>query len=346
MATGEIGAARLPDSPEAKHGFWRSAIGAVKSFSSRIGAELTYVKGFGLFGIISTLLVAYFQNLSAYENKVSTQAKDDLAAAIQTFTEVSNTLSVPLALQNQIIAGYHRAIVANTDSDPNSYETANAHTIYKAYTDAYDSLSENYNLVARKLELNIDWSSDRYRDPAQNSAPTTDRIDMSLLNAYGFDCENNMPSFERQKKDKDGKVIKDKDGKTIDDSRITLTDPNNKENTLAVDWYSAKHNALAIETCFEITHRSMTAVRQWASGGAVDPAAKAAFVDKTFDVFQTRASNQVLRLNALMSLVMFDIDKIRVKYRPSGFICSVPGVSELLSLFDSCTAIRTKSPLT
>jgi hypothetical protein len=48
-------------------------------------------------------------------------------------------------------------------------------------------------------------------------------------------------------------------------------------------------------------------------------------IQKTFDIFHTRDSNQVLRLNAFMSLAMFDIDKIRIKYRPNGFICSVPG---------------------
>jgi hypothetical protein len=342
MAAGDPGAAGLPDNAEAKSGIWQSAKRAIANFWSQFDA---YIKGASLFGIISALLVAYFQNLSAYESKVATQAKDDLTAATQTFTDVSNALSVPLALQNELIAAYHRAIAANKDSDASAYDTANARVVYKAYTDAHNSLSENYNLLARKLELYIDWPSDRYRDPAANSAPTADRIDMSLLNAYGFDCENHMPSFEKQRKDKDGHVVKDKDGNLIDDSKTVLTDKDTGK-TLTIDWYSAKHNALAIETCFDITHRSMTAVRQWASSSPVDDKAKADFVDKNFAVFQTRASNQVLRLNAFMSLAMFNIDKIRVRYRPSGFICSLPGVSEILSLFDSCSAIRTKSPLT
>ena len=45
-----------------------------------------------------------------------------------------------------------------------------------------------------------------------------------------------------------------------------------------------------------------------------------------------------------MRRAMGEIDQIRVKYRPNGFICSVPGMSELLSLFDRCTPVRTKSP--
>jgi hypothetical protein len=342
MATGESGASGLPDKAKARPGFWQSAKRAVQGFWGEID---TYVKGVGLLGIISTLLVAYFQNLSAYESKVSAQAKDDLTAATQTFAEVSNAISVPLVLQSELISAYHRAIAENKDSDATAYETSNARAIYKAYSAAYDNLSENYNLLARKLELYVDWPSDRYRDPAANSAPTADRIDMSLLNAYGFDCENHMPSFEKERKDKNGHVVKDKDGKSIDDSKTILTDKNANQS-LTIDWYSTKHNALAIETCFDITHRSMTAVRQWASSSPVDDKAKADFIDKTFAVFQTRASNQVLRLNAFMSLAMFNIEKIRVKYRPNGFVCSLPGISEILSLFDSCSAVRTKSPLT
>ena len=342
MAAGDPGASGLPDNAKAQPGIWQSAKRAVKGFWSEID---TYLKGVGLLGIIGTLLVAYFQNLSAYENKVAAQAKDDLTAATQTFAEVSNAISVPLALQSELIAAYRRAIAESKDSDANAYETSNARTVYKAYSTAYDNLSENYNLLARKLELYVDWPSDRYRDPAANSAPTADRIDMSLLNAYGFDCENHMPSFEKERKDKNGQVVKGKDDKPIDDSKTVLTDKNTGK-TLTIDWYSTKHNVLAIETCFDITHRSMTAVRQWASSSPVDDKAKADFVEKTFAVFATRASNQVLRLNAFMSLAMFNIDKIRVKYRPNGFVCGLPGISEILSLFDSCSAVRTKSPLT
>jgi hypothetical protein len=117
--------------------------------------------------------------------------------------------------------------------------------------------------------------------------PSSDEIDMSLLNAYGFDCEQQMSSFDRN--------AKDENGKKKNDSKVVLTDPRTRK-TLTVDWYSAKHQVLTIETCFEITHQGMTPVQQWASGSAVDPAQKTRFEQKTFDVFQTRASNQVLRL--------------------------------------------------
>jgi hypothetical protein len=46
-----------------------------------------------------------------------------------------------------------------------------------------------------------------------------------------------------------------------------------------------------------------------------------------------------------MSLAMFDIEKVRIKYRPNGFFCSVPGLSAALSLFGKCTPIKTSGPL-
>jgi hypothetical protein len=307
--------ASTPTSATNNSGFWQSVRG---------------IGNLAALSVVGTLLGAYFQNLSTYNDKVAAQAKDDMTAATQAFADASSALSVPLALQQQLIFGYHNAIAANADTDSNGYETANARSIYKSYTDAYGSLSENYNLLARKMELYLDWPSNLTRDPATASAPTTDRIDMSLLNTYGFDCEKNMPSFQTS----------DPKDKTEDDSKIEFQ--LDGKPPLTVDWYSAKHNVLAIETCFEVTHRAMIPVRQWASGSPVDQAERTKFINKNFDTFSTRATDQVLRLNAFMSLAMYDIDKIRVKYRPNGYLCSVPILRSALG--SRCMPVRTAGP--
>src|SRR5271167_699084 len=57
---------------------------------------------------------------------------------------------------------------------------------------------------------------------------------------------------------------------------------------------------------------------------------------------RTELGNQVIRLNAFMSLATFQMEKIRVKYRPVGFACHIPFVTPLVSLFNGyCTPIRT-----
>jgi hypothetical protein len=306
------------------------------SLLAKAEGEYSFLKSLTFLSLFGTLIGAYFQNLSAYENKVTAQAQADMTTATQTFTDTSSVLAASLNMQQRLITGYHNAIVAGTDAQTDGFETSNAKEIYKTYVQAYTELSQNYNLLARKVELYIDLASDLDRNPTADGTPLAQEIDMSVLNAYGFDCEQHMPSFERH--------AKDKDGKEEDRSKLVLTDPKTKK-TLTVDWYSAKHHVLAIETCFEINQQAMIAVKQWASGSAVDPAEKTRFVQKTFDIFHTRDSNQVLRLNAFMSLAMFDIDKIRIKYRPNGFICGVPGVSAAFSLFGKCAPLKTSGPL-
>src|SRR6202166_4248618 len=197
-------------------GFWQR----IKPALARAEGEYSFLKGLTVLSVFGTLIGAYFQNLSAYENKVAAQAQADLASATQTFTEASSALAAPLSLQKQLITDYHNAIVAGTDAEANAYETTHAHEIYKAYTKAYAELSQNYNLLARKAELYIDLASDLTRNPKSDGTPSSDEIDMSLLNAYGFDCEQHMPSFDRQ--------AKDKNGKPENDSKLVLTDPKTK----------------------------------------------------------------------------------------------------------------------
>jgi hypothetical protein len=305
-----------------------------KSFFLRAEGQFSFFKSLTLLSAFGTLIGAYFQNLAAYENKVAAQAQTDMAAAMQAFEETSTALAAPLRLQWQLIKDYHGAILARTDGDAKSFETSDAREIYKVYTAAYADLSKNYNLLARKAELYIDMPSDLDRNPQADGTPTSDNIDMSRLNAFGFTCDQ-MPSFERPAKGKNG-------GKN-DDSMLTLTQPNIGQ--LKVNWYSAKHHVLTIETCFEITHEAMTPVLQWASGSTVDPSKRAKFEQQNFNDFHTRADNQMLRQNAFMSLVMFDIDKIRIRYRPNGLLCSTPLVSQLLSLLDKCAPVRTRGPL-
>jgi hypothetical protein len=113
-----------PDAPSGG-GFWQR----IKPALVRAEGEYSFLKGLTVLSVFGTLIGAYFQNLSAYENKVAAQAQADLTAATQTFAETSSALAAPLSLQKQLIADYHNAIVAGTDAEANGYETAHAHEI-------------------------------------------------------------------------------------------------------------------------------------------------------------------------------------------------------------------------
>jgi hypothetical protein len=279
------------------------------------------------------LVVAYFQNLSAYENKVATQAKDDMAAATQTFAEASGNLGGAITLQKRLISDFYAAIPNDVYKDDTAYLTRDARAIYATYSEVYSNLHQNYNLLARKAEIYLDWPSNPNRDPATDTSPVIDPINMSLLGTANFDCENSMPHFAS------GKVT------------VPIKDPINGQ-TYTIDWHSALHNVLTIQYCFDVTHSKITGILQWASHSNIDQKNWTYLNEPgTVELFnKTRATNQVLRLNAFMGVAMHEIEAIRVNYRPKGFICSLPGVSGIIGAIgqaqhkagaDWCTPVRT-----
>lgn len=323
MSSAELTGAFAPGSRAGRPGFWqrfRAAIG-------RINNEIGFVKSLSALSVVGTLLVAYFQSLSAYENKVAAQAKDDLAAATQTFTEASSDLSVALTLQQHLNADFYDALPGDVYKNGDAYLTKDARLVYKNYVDIYAKLHQNYNLLARKSEIYLDWPSGPDADEAKAYAPSTDPISMSLLGAHDFDCEKSMPSFDPK------------------NHWAKIPDPSSKTNpALIIDWFSAQHHVLAIEYCFDVAHKRMIGALEWASGAPIDATEKKYMTDNAELFAYKRPISQILRLNAFMSLAMSEIERIRVKYRPNGLICSLPGVSQLLSMIDRCTAIQTKAP--
>lgn len=318
MANAEGGGASAP-SGDAKPGFWQR----LKRAIIRTDSEFAFVKGLGIVSVLGTLIAGYFQYLSAYHDKVAALAQEDLTAATTAFTEASNTLSTPIILQDQIFYDFARAMKLNTGGDSNALMSKNAHDLYKPYEDAADVLHENINLIARKMEIYLDWPSDPRHDPANDTTLGVDPISTSFLGAVDFDCDQDMPKFDKN----DHTIDKQKNGKK-----------------LTINWYSAKHHALTIEYCFDVTEKTwMETVREWASQSSLDQAQIADFLShNTEGKLKDRLDSEVVRLNAFMSRAMYEIEQIRVKYRPGGFYCHVPVVREIVGIFSQkCTPVRT-----
>lgn len=283
---------------------------------------LHQISGVALLGFVGTLIAAYFQNLSAYEDKVAALAQSDMASATQTFTDTSNALSSAMTLQQRLIDDFYKALPNDQYKDDVAYPTKDARAIYQNYTDAYSVLAQNYNLFPRKAQIYLDWASDPTHDAAKDSTASTDPISMSMLGEYNFDCENNMPVF------------------TASGRTISVTNPHDANKPkLTINWLSAQHNVFAIEYCFDTVHRTITAVQQWASQSAVDPD-QISIMKNRISLYQTdRPTSQVLRLNAFMSLSMSQLERIRVKYRPNGYLCSVPIANALAD--KQCAPVKT-----
>jgi hypothetical protein len=173
------------DGAPAPQGFWQS----LKSLVMRQLSGITIV---GVLGLLTTLIVAYFQNMSAYQDKVTTQAKDDMTSATQVFAEASTALSSAISLQQQLINYFYAAVPNGVYKDDGAYPTASARAMYKDYMDTYTSLHQNYNLLARKAEIYLDWPvicpTTQPRTPARMSIRSTCRRSENSISTAKNTC--------------------------------------------------------------------------------------------------------------------------------------------------------------
>ena len=158
---------------------------------------LDIVKGLSVVTVLSSLAVGYLQYLNAYQDKVSSQAKEDMAAATATFTEISRTFSEAQALQQTLYSDFTRAVRDRSDASDQALVTKNARAISERYEKARIALRENIDVLTRKAEVYIDWASDTYRDPAEKHNVDGDPLSRQVLRDYAFDCSDkyNFPAF-------------------------------------------------------------------------------------------------------------------------------------------------------
>ena len=148
--------------------------------------------------MLSSLAVGYFQYLNAYQEKVSSQAKEDMASATATFTEISRAFSEMQGLAaNAVFRFYARRQATDPTPATQALATKNAHAISERYEKARIALRENIDVLTRKAEVYIDWASDIYRDPADKHNVDDDPLSRRVLRDYAFDCSDkyNFPAF-------------------------------------------------------------------------------------------------------------------------------------------------------
>ena len=317
---------------------------------------LDVVKGLSMVTVLSSLAVGYFQYLGAYQDKVGSQAKEDMAAATSTFTEISHAFSEMQALQQTLYADFARAVGEKSDASDKALVTKNVRVISESYEKARIELRENIDLLTRKAEVYIDWASNSYRDPAEKHNVDDDPLSRRLLRDYAFDCSDrfNFPAFgnvhapddaqSREVADDKYCAIAEKRG--VDDTTkpkdafIRICAGPNDKAAKRIYWYSAKHHVLTMHYCLEAAHDRLAAARQWASGSDRDAAKEGEILRGEKDI-NAQLDDLAGRINAFSSLALYQMEQIRVKYRPAGVWCSVPLVRNLSSL--NCFPIRTAS---
>ena len=339
------GAGNPPQGPEKGPSFWER----FKSWDS----QFSVAKGLAIVTLLTSFFGGYFQYLNAYQEKVSTQAKEDMAGATATFTDVSSAFAKMQALQQILYSDFTRAVRDKSDLSDQALSTKNAHAVSETYEEAWTTLRENVDVLARKAEVYIDWASDIYRDPAGKRNVDDDPLTRSLLRDYDFNCsdKSNFTRFGNvNAESKPVEETSDEDfcaagGKQYDDAETTpdkafirICASKNVQRATRIYWYSAKHHVLTMHYCFEAAHDRLEAVRVWASKSDRDKT-KENKISTEAGQISTELDNLARRLNAFTSLALFQMERIRVKYRPVGFVCNVPLVRDILS--KRCLPIRT-----
>jgi hypothetical protein len=336
-------------------------MGRIKTWDSRF----SIAKGLTGVTLLTGFLGGYFQYLNSYEEKVASQAKDDLAAATATFVEISNSFAELQLLQQLIYFDLRNVLNVNSDASDKSMSTRNARDIYPNYVKARSTLRQNSNILARKAEIYIDWASDLNRDPAAPHRLDSDPLSEALLGNYSFDCDDdvNLPHFDGAKNDHHaakageqdvcvprGKDEANDEGKSDDlkssSVRLCKRDRDGniiKSKPVTISWYSAKHHVQTMHYCFEVAHRTIETARIWAANNDLSDERKTKFMnEREMEKTKARLDRNVERLDAFMSLAMSQLERIRVKYRPAGFFCHVPLLRDAIGVFSSrCTPIRT-----
>jgi hypothetical protein len=331
----------LPASP----GFWTR----VQTFDGR----LSIVKGFTAVTLLTGFFGGYFQYLNSYEDKVSTLAKADMQSATSTFVEISNAFAEAEMLQQLIYFDFKALLDAGTDAGEKGMVTQAGNSAFDSYVKARTALRQNSSVFAHKAEIYIDWASDLGRDPATQQALDGDPLTETLLGNYDFDCDapRNFPNFAGGNRAAPAPAAPRCRGDYLDVNnplRISLCarrpdtgeiDPNRP--AITIDWQSAKHHVLVMHYCFEATHSEIHAVRIWASKNEVGDDRVSQFRANE-ERYKSSLDGEVVRLNAFMTVAMSQLERIRLKYRPSGFFCHVPLVRDAIGMFSTrCTPIGT-----
>jgi hypothetical protein len=263
---------------------------------------VVFLRNLSIVGLLGTVIGSYFQYVSWREEQNIARYKQDFDAASATFTESSRVLSTASNLQQIVYFTFKNAVDANEETATDGFLIKGASAIYQSYVDARRSLRESIDVLARKMEIYIDWPSDWNRDPAHVRILTGDPMDGHQLGVYDFDCDKHMP-----------------DTTSLDTAKTELLQKPDRP-PLRIDWGSAKHHIIMFQYCFEANHRAILAARQWASRSKVDPVEKSKLLGDPQRIADA-LDRQVARLSALMELSMSRIEDIRLRYQTKNYFC-------------------------
>lgn len=333
-------------------------------------SRLSVTKGLTAVTLLTGLVGGYFQYMSSYDQKMGEQAKADMDMATRTFLEISDAFAEVQTQQETMLPEQSGSLKAQAGPAFIPVDTSTLET-FSDYWKARTALRRNGAIFARKAEIYIDWPSDLGRDAASEHTLDQDPLTATLLTKYNFDCdaEANLPQFKGavynggQAKRPSEELCNDptSDGlKSYVDlcARRANGEIDPLQKVVTINWWSAKHHVLVMHHCFEVLRgqlnplQAQALVGQVLGGQVLDGQGLGSEVphDRKPDGMKPRDSSehrlqlQARRLDAFMTLTMSQLDRIRVRYRPTGFFCHVPLVRGAIGYFSN--QCRPDQPIT
>ena len=287
----------MPDAVQSG-GHWRSLRRAFELIDQpfRLATNLTFL------GILGSLIGAYVQYNSWWNEKNLARYREELTSAIASYAEISGQISSMINLQQMMYYAYKNAFDhwGPRDQESKLFLTRNGKKTYDDYVISRTALRKQVDVLLGKADLFIDRpiSSDSRRIEAFE-----ERIlvisDRDSLRDAKFSCKQHMPDLSMPK------------------LAIAQT---------IINWNSAKDHVGTLYYCLEEIHTALLPVRIWAEAGAIPIISESAELSTRHTEFKKRMPDVEIdmallttRLRSFISLSTRNIETIRLRIRP-GFL--------------------------
>ena len=247
-----------------------------------------------LFGLVGTIIGIYFQYNSWRDEKTLTRYQNELSTATSTFSEIAQTMSSVMNLQQILYytylnaMGYYRPV----DEKRRTYLWQSANDIHKDYFTARTAFRQNVDILSGKAALFLDRPVQT--DEQRVALLFNDTFVVSArgsLKAEGFDCATHMPNLKQRT------------------TKLTTTE---------IDWNMARQHVGTFFYCSDELHNRLLSIRQWARNGS-NATSDPPDTKKEVADLEEALNQQTARLDAFISVSLEKIEALRLRGRPKGF---------------------------
>jgi hypothetical protein len=254
-----------------------------------------FATNLAFFGLLGTVLGAYFQYNSWRDEKTLARYQNELSTASSTFSEVAQALSSVMNLQQILFYGYKNALdyYGPVNEQTRSYLSDSAKRTYEKYFVARTELRQNIDILSGKAALFLDRPIESDDQRVQMLMETKFVVsNRDRLEEEGFKCTMHLPDLVHRK--------------------VAL-------KTMDIDWNSARQHIGTFYYCSDAIHYQMLFIRMWAQSGVVGNEDNEN-ARKQIDAIDANLKLQTDRLNAFISISLEKIELLRLRGRPKGFL--------------------------